>query len=164
MPLLDDLQDSTGGSMTTLTFQRCRLDVDHERKYMQTTFEDGTYAPATPNYREDDVRRARELGYRGDTWQMTLDHEPLHTLIAEMMGESYSRILWNVAHGGGLRWPEGGREEEGYVTALQAYLRCAAVSDMLHGFLDRAHAATGHSKLLIIDMAREVTRDVRARN
>jgi hypothetical protein len=147
--------------MTIIQFQRCRIEIDHLGQFMQTIFEDGTSAPATPNYRESDIARAHELGYRGDTWSMSLDHEPLHSLVAEQMGEPYSVILWNVAHGGGLRWPDGGREEEGYVTSLQAYLRRGLVSDMLHGFLDRAHDVTGSSKLDVLEGARELLRRVR---
>lgn len=149
--------------MTRLRFRNCAFEVDHADKYMQTTFEDGCFAPARPNYRVSDVERAKTLGYHGDTWQMSLDHEPLHTFVAEIVGEPYSRILWNVAHGGGLRWPEGGREEEGYVVSLQAYLRCALVSDMFHGFLDRAHETSQLSRWLIIEQAREITRRVRQR-
>jgi hypothetical protein len=124
--------------VTTITFQHCRLEVDHADRYMETVFEDGSVAPARPNFEPSDITRAHDLGYDGDTWQMTLDHELMHTWVAEMMGQPYSVILWNVAHGGKNRWPPGGKEEEGYVTSMQRFLRLGVPDDLTAGFLVRS--------------------------
>jgi hypothetical protein len=144
--------------VTTIYFPNCRLYVDHEARYVQTVFEDGTYAPATPNQREEDINRARDLGYDGDTWEMTLDHELLHTWVPQQMGLAYSQILWNVAHGGGKKWPPWGKEEEGYVTSFQRYLRLNKMDEMVQGFFGRInmphHVAVARAK----DLCQEIRR------
>lgn len=147
--------------MTVLPFQQCRLEVDHRTRYIQTVFEDGTYAPATPNYEPSDVQRAHDLGYGGDCWQMCMDHETMHTWVAECMGFPYSLILWNVAHGGRYRWPDGGREEEGYVTSMQRFLRRGDMDDLVHGFFDSAREVTGLAPDVITAQARQLLADVR---
>jgi hypothetical protein len=143
--------------VTELSFRSCTLTIDHADRYIETRFlEDGTTAPARPNFRPSDVRRAHELGYRGDCWQMCIDHEVMHNWVAEMAGEPHSRILWNVAHGGGNHWPEGGREEEGYVMAVQTFLRRGRIDDLFFDWLDRSHEATGWNRLDVIDATRAI--------
>lgn len=82
----------------TITFKHCQVVVDDENRYLVTRFEDGTYVPATPNYTDDDILRAYELGYDGDTWQLSLDHEVAHTFLATREGLQASPTLWKIAH------------------------------------------------------------------
>lgn len=86
----------------------------------------------------------------------------MHCWVAEMSGEPHSRILWNVAHGGGKRWPEGGLEEEGYVMAVQRFLRRGTIDETFFNWLDISHAATGWARLDIIDAARGIVKRARA--
>lgn len=66
--------------------------IDYDRQGIVTALPDGTEVVATPNYTPEDIARAHSLGYRGDVAKMTMDHDPLHTKVAEMLGfkESYS--------------------------------------------------------------------------
>lgn len=63
--------------------------------------------PAAGNDDADSIRRAWELGYGGNTWHMSRDHELLHSLIAEQRGEPYSRVLLGV----GVRAAGGCKED-----------------------------------------------------
>jgi hypothetical protein len=141
----------------TVHFRHCCLEVDYAERYIRTVFEDGTMAAACPNTEESDIARAHQLGYGGDTWQMTLDHEPLHTWVSEMMGEPYSRVLWSQAHYGGERWLLGTRDEEGYVTSVQWHLHGGepdeVLARMFEGFVMRAKAHTGRSRIDILEAA-----------
>lgn len=105
--------------------------------YVETVFPDGTKAPAAPE--DNDAYRVTtaRLGYT-DPWQQCLEHEIFHTWVAQKMGYEHSTILWNVAHGGGKKWPEGGMQEEGYVTGWQKFMRTYELDDMARGFLNRA--------------------------
>lgn len=80
-------------------FNLCTVIVKHHEQWMGTIFRDGTIAHARPNFREEDFKRCRELGYGDDIWAMNVDHELFHTALAEMAGEPYSQVLWEAAHG-----------------------------------------------------------------
>jgi hypothetical protein len=140
--------------MTTIWFQQCRLEIDYPGRFLRTIFTDGTSAPARPNYAPSDIERAYDCGYAGDTWLLTLDHEPLHTWVAEHMGQPYSLVLWETAHGN-LR-PKGGRDEEGYVMAVQRFLRRGVTDDPLYGFFQRAEETTGQRIERVVREARTV--------
>jgi hypothetical protein len=129
---------------------------------MQTIFDDHSFAPATPNSSPVDTERAHVLGYNGDTWSMTLDHELLHTWVAERLGRECSVVLWNVAHG--KPKPHGGLVEEGYVTSIQRFLRCGDLDDLVHGFLARAHLLTGLPRDELVRQARDLLAEVRTRD
>lgn len=116
-----------------IRFKGCRVLVWPERGLLHTVFPDGTYVPAVGNGDPDSIARARELGY-GDgpaaTWHMSREHEVLHTVLAEHMGEPHSPTLWAVAHHvpneRGVK-----ASEEGRVLALQAYLRRGVMAPAL---------------------------------
>lgn len=148
-------------TLTTVVFQCCRLEIEHDYLRMETVFDDGTFAPATPNYEPSDIQRAHDLGYDGDTWQMALDHEALHTWIAERMGFTHSVVLWGAAHGH-LK-PHGGLTEEGYVISFQVYLRTGLADDLVYGFFDCAEQVTGLPRDVLTEQARQLLADIRAR-
>lgn len=76
------------------TFSGCDVYVDEENQYLETRFHDGTFVPAKPNFDEASVELAHELGYDGDTWEMSKDHEMAHTFLCG----GFSPTLWWVAH------------------------------------------------------------------
>ena len=99
-------------------FPGCSVLVDEEQQYIETRFPDGTKVPAAPNIDNDSVYTAWDLGYEGDTWAMTRDHELAHTWLAFLAGHPHSPVLWRVAHEEGLSedWV---REEEARVLEWQ---------------------------------------------
>jgi hypothetical protein len=93
--------------------------------------------PAAANYDQQSVDRAIALGYAGDTWAMSKDHEILHSLIAEQRGEDYSRVLFGVAYreiGGDkerIVSPLASWQEESLVLSVQKYVRLGVVDVLL---------------------------------
>lgn len=81
-----------------LELGNCRIVIDEKRQLITTIFEDGVELVAAPNYGHDDIALAHKLGYNGDTWSMSRDHELLHTILAVAAGLSFSPVLWTVAH------------------------------------------------------------------
>lgn len=75
----------------------CTYTIDEEHRLAWTTFPDGTKLVAAPNFDDDSVDLACDLGY-DSTWAMSRDHELLHTIIAFTSGLPYSPTLWKVAH------------------------------------------------------------------
>lgn len=111
--------------------------------HIQTVFPDGLKVDAAANYDADSLQRARDLGY-DSTWEMSRDHELLHSIIAEARGESYSRVLRGVAvrEAGGRKEdiisPAVSAEEEALVLDVQKYVRRGTVSRRLaESTLDR---------------------------
>jgi hypothetical protein len=78
-----------------------RVEVDETAKTVTTHFDDGTKVVAAPVYDEESEARALDLGYRGadPVWQMTRDHDRVHSLLARARGLPFSPTLWAVAHG-----------------------------------------------------------------
>lgn len=73
------------------------------------------------------VALAHELGYDGDTWAMSRDHELLHSWLAVRRGLPFSPTLWAVSRGDKRLTADPIREwEEGDVLALQKFLRHGA--------------------------------------
>lgn len=98
-----------------------------EKRYLETHLPGGGVVPAAANDDPDSLARAHALGYHGDTWAMSRDHEVMHTLIAVRRGLSCSPTLLYVATGAGPGIDEGLRcREEQEVLGLQATLRCGA--------------------------------------
>lgn len=83
-----------GVSRVLYRFSGCTVLVDEERRYLETRFHDGTIVPAVGNTDPASVALAHDLGYEGDTWAMSRDHELLHTILAGGL----SPTLWRVAH------------------------------------------------------------------
>lgn len=90
--------------MFTIQFQKCKVLVWSSQERLVTIFEDGAEVPACPNYDRESKARAVSLGYGSDLWGMTLDHELVHTILAEMdydeklLEEPISPALWAAAH------------------------------------------------------------------
>jgi hypothetical protein len=68
----------------------CKIYLDNENKTVTTVFDDGTQVVASPNYRKEDIDKARELGYNGDTWRMSRVHELMHTWLSVKAGGTRS--------------------------------------------------------------------------
>lgn len=70
-----------------------------DQRHICTVLPDGSEVPAAPNHTPSDIALAHELGYGGDTWRMTLEHEVGHTIVAVYLYKcAYSHTLWWVAH------------------------------------------------------------------
>lgn len=70
------------------------------------------------------VTLAHDLGYGGDTWAMSRDHELIHSWLAVWRGLPFSPTLWAVSRGDKHLAADLIREwEEGDVLALQKYLK-----------------------------------------
>lgn len=67
--------------------------------WVRTTLPDGTQVQARPNYGHEDIARAHALGYQGDVWGMTLDHDRYHALLAWALGLKESPALRATALG-----------------------------------------------------------------
>lgn len=86
--------------------------------WVETDLPDGRTIYAVP--REDQIEIASELGYEGDVVALTLDHDPLHSLLCDWLGLPYSYAL--AEPGTELA----GLEEEA-VLAVQKFARKAGV-------------------------------------
>lgn len=99
----------------------CTIEIWPVTRFLRTVFPDGTMVPATPNYDPASIAHAYALGYAGDSWAMSREHEALHTWMAVQAGQAYSVTLWHVAHG--TRPPIGvAPAEEALVLHFQGYL------------------------------------------
>jgi hypothetical protein len=122
------------GTVVEIRLRGCKVLVWPERRYLETRFPDGCKVPAAPNFDEASRALALEIGY-GDgpdaTWNMSrFEHEILHTVVAEHLGQPFSAALWLTAHGAvGRRGVISG--EEGRVLALQAFLNLGTRSPAL---------------------------------
>jgi hypothetical protein len=111
--------------MRTIRLRYVTIDIWDDAQTLRTTFADGLVLPAAANDDAASVHRAMLLGYRGPdaTWQMSRDHEIIHSLLAEALGYKWSPTL----HCAAVRWAGGEREtthdetqrEETVVLALQ---------------------------------------------
>ena len=147
--------------MKVLRFAECALHVEHGSRYIETVFDDGTKAVATPNWEPDDVFRAKQLGYRGNCWEMCMDHESLHSAVGELFGHGHSVVLWNVAHGDPKKWPEWGKEEEGYCLSLAKYLNTGERDDLVRGVFNMACERHGLYEQQTERMLRGLLQEVR---
>ncbi|GAC1495954.1 MAG: hypothetical protein NVS1B6_00600 [Steroidobacteraceae bacterium] len=75
------------------------MDYWPEGQYLETVFPDGATVPAAPQDTDEYRATAEDLGYGADTMRLCLEHEVLHTAIAELRGESFSQVLRDVADG-----------------------------------------------------------------
>jgi hypothetical protein len=102
-----------------------RFEIDDERRRATTVFDDGSELVAAPVMDEENIARARALGYTGgDTqavWEMTRHHDLVHTLLAEAEGFSFSLTLHAVANGYELP-PGMAQREERIVFLIQRLL------------------------------------------
>lgn len=91
--------------------------------WVVTRYPDGTEVHAHPQHGPEDEARAVALGYPG-VGSMTVEHDPLHTLLAVTLGLGVSPTLWAVAHGLPVD-PVLAEAEEAMVLAAQRFLNLA---------------------------------------
>ncbi|MDQ3850876.1 MAG: hypothetical protein M3296_09735 [Actinomycetota bacterium] len=107
------------------TLRNCRVEIDDERRRAETVFSDGSRLVAAPVMDEENIARARTLGYRGApedaVWAMTRHHDLVHSLVAEAEGWTYSPTLHAVANGRALA-PGTFEREERIVFLIQRLL------------------------------------------
>lgn len=60
---------------------------------MECTLPDGKKVTAVAHTGPEDVARAHALGYGGDLWAMTREHDLLHAKLAAMLGLPESPVL-----------------------------------------------------------------------
>lgn len=105
--------------------RRCRFEVDDEQRRARTIFDDGSMLVAAPVMNDENIARARALGYTGGdeqaVWQMTRHHDLVHTLLAEAEGFPFSLTLHAVANGYELP-PGMSQREERIVFLIQRLL------------------------------------------
>lgn len=106
--------------------------------HLRTTFADGTALDAAANTDPESVARAHALGYAGDTWQLSRDHEIVHLWLAQLLGWPVSPTLWTAARPGrpGSAAPGLREAEEVLVLAFQRWLRQGAWDDHLQPLVD----------------------------
>lgn len=114
----------------------CRIDIWHDHHILATVFSDGLSVTAAANDDPDSVERAATLGY-GSTWEMSRDHELLHSLVDVARGYAYSRVLRGVAvrDAGGRKedviTAAASDEEEGLILDLQRWLNTQILTPRL---------------------------------
>lgn len=114
--------------MNAVTDQACSCAFRYGRTlvevfdgFVRTTLPDGSAVHAVPGETEEDVARANALGYGGDCWLMTRDHDRFHAMLAYGLGLTESPALRRTA--------ESGKStlltdlEEGAVLAIQRYVQ-----------------------------------------
>ncbi len=91
--------------------------------WVVTRFPDGTEIHAHPQHGPEDTARARALGYP-NVAAMVLDHDPLHVLLAHVLGVGRSPTLDGLVSGRPAD-PELAQAEEALVLAAQRFLNMA---------------------------------------
>ena len=111
--------------MEVHSLRRCRFEIDDERRRAKTLFDDGSHLVAAPVMNDENIARARSLGYEGPpeeaVWAMTRHHDLVHTLLAEAEGFEFSLTLHSVANGYELP-PGMAQREERIVFLIQRLL------------------------------------------
>lgn len=67
--------------------------------WVETVLPGGAVVAAHPNRTAEDFARARALGYQGDVWGMTLDHDHMHVLLCHALGLKESPALRQASRG-----------------------------------------------------------------
>lgn len=88
--------------------------------WIVTKLPNGTEVHAHPNHSSEDYATAEKLGYP-NVDAMTLEHDPMHSIINEILFRSPSPVLIGVA-GGGNPPSEVAAAEEDVVLAVQKLL------------------------------------------
>src|SRR5215212_5962529 len=131
MDLGEGVHERTSGHPASIrgveVFQmkRCRFEIDDDKKRARTIFEDGSEVVAAPVMDDENIARARVLGYTGSgeeaVWETTRHHDLVHTMLAEAEGFPFSLTLHAVANGYELR-PGTAIREERIVFLIQRLL------------------------------------------
>jgi hypothetical protein len=113
--------------------RRSRCEIDEERHRATTIFDDGSQIVAAPVMDDENIARARALGYAGSdeqaVWEMTRHHDLVHTLLAEAEGFPFSLTLHAVANGYEL--PPGMSQREERIVFLIQRLMNVGLADVL---------------------------------
>jgi hypothetical protein len=111
----------------------CRVEIDDETQRAVTKFDDGSELAAAPVLDEENIARARALGYSGSdeeaVWSMTRHHDLVHSLLAEAEGFPHSLTLHSVANGYDL--PPGVPEREERIVFLIQRLLNVGLDEVL---------------------------------
>jgi hypothetical protein len=118
--------------------------VSNSERWMSSKVQ-GFAVVATGNAGDPDaVALAHDLGYDGDTWAMSRDHELLHSWLSVRRGLPFSPTLWATSRGDKRLTADAIREwEEGDVLSLQKFLRLGACDPDL----DRVAPPEGRDQL-----------------
>jgi hypothetical protein len=118
--------------MIALDLQFCRYEVWPEQQLVATVFPDGRTALATREESEQNRQEAEAQGYSGREacWRSLVEHELLHSLVAEHLHGSDSLVL-RTESGGGFTPTWLRYEEEMLALALQRYLQTGEASPSL---------------------------------
>jgi hypothetical protein len=113
--------------------QRCRVEIDEDERRARTVWDDGSHLVAAPVMNDENVARARSLGYSGApeeaVWAMTRHHDLVHSLLAEAEGFPFSLTLHAVANGYGL--PPGMAQREERIVFLIQRLMNVGLEEVL---------------------------------
>lgn len=116
-------------SVEKFHFEHCYVTVDTDNHVIATHYPDGTIAFGVPQDTDDYRATAKNLGYGDDTWLMTVEHELMHTALAEIRGEDHSGSIWAQAHkpegfefDPKTQMPRKGQEEEARLFLFQKLL------------------------------------------
>lgn len=121
----------------TFAIGECLVHSWDDHRILETEFADGLSVTAAANDDPDSIARAYELGYNGDTWEMSKAHEVAHTLPDVARGYQYSRVLRGVAvrATGGSKEdvisPEASDFEEGLCLSFQRWCNLGILTPTL---------------------------------
>lgn len=104
--------------------------------YIETVFGDGRRAPAEFIVNDEQIARAKALGYNDDVQLMHFDHEISHTLVAEARGFTCSLVLAEAAQTCSPPIDYYWWMEEMRVLAFQRYMNDGILDPCLNGGLE----------------------------
>lgn len=123
--------------MISIDLKYCRCEVWPEQKLVSTVFPCGAIVSGTREENQQNIIEAESQGYKGENivWRSLVDHELLHSLVAEILFDQPSKVLETEA---GIRFhPSWERyEEEAIVLASQRHMNVNDYPRILYQFLD----------------------------
>lgn len=96
--------------------------------WIETVLPGGRVVHAHPNHGPEDIARAQALGYQGDVWGMTLDHDHMHVRLCHALGLKESPALRQATRGESSELA--GAEEE-MVLAAQRFVNLCRQARLL---------------------------------
>lgn len=87
--------------------------------WVETVLPGGAVVHALPLHGPEDQARARALGYQGDVWRMTLEHDHMHVRLCHALGPRESPALRQASRG---ESSDLAGAEEAMVLAAQAFV------------------------------------------
>jgi hypothetical protein len=107
----------------------CSVVIDEADRSLVTFFPDGSALPARGNANPESIARSHEIGYAGDTWAMSRDHEIAHSFLAHKAGKPYCDVLYRAAHGCPAAMPPGREERERVEAMVLTFQRFARTGE-----------------------------------